>query len=201
MYVQTFVKGVAGDTHGGMSWEQAQALLLRQDGIYSNWWRSLGTITNSGVARVLTDVNLDRHLHDYGNFGPQSPFISLAAGSVERDTLLGQNYLYSAEDTALEFATGSYAHAGVLFFGWVLVGDNPAVKLSSVAESVRELNIYHRWSPYQLEGEITAKVHIPANQIERVEWWDPSQSSNRIEVFDNPHYQPPAPVLNLREYF
>jgi hypothetical protein len=116
--------------------------------------------------------------------------------------LLGNNYAYSAEDTALEFATGSLAHSGVLFYGWVIVGLNPAVELSTVAESVRDLNVYHRWSPYQLEGEITAKIHIPANQIERAEWWDPSYSHSKpAAVHLNTGYASPAPILNLREYF
>lgn len=201
MYVQTFVKGIADDSNGGISWVEAKAMLQQQRGIHSNWWRSVGTITSTQVAQVLTDTNLDLHLHAYGTYGHKSPFISLAAGCIERDTLLNQNYRYSAVDTALEFATGAYGHAGVLFFGWIIVGPNPAVKLSAVAESVRELNVYHRWSPYQLEGEITAKIHIPANQIERAEWWGPGPSASPVHVYTNPHYESPTPILNLREYF
>ncbi len=201
MYVQTFIKGIADDANGGISWVEAQALLQQEDGIYSNWWRSLRKITASQISQILTDANLDRHLHDYNSYGPQSPFISLAAGCIERDALLRQNSLYSAQDTALEFATGAFAHAGVLFFGWIIVGLNPAVKVSSVAESVRELNVYHRWSPYQVEGEITAKIHIPANQIERAEWWSPTQPASPVAVFSNPNYQSPTPIVNLREYF
>lgn len=201
MYVQTFVKGVAGGDKG-ISWRDAMALLHQQEGIPSNWLRKRHTATPSQVASVLTDTNLDRHLHAYGTYGAQSPFISLAAGCIERNTLVNQNYKYSAVDTALEFATHAYAHAGVLFYGWVIVGLNPAVKLSAVAESVRDLNVYHGWSRYQLEGEITAKINIPANQIERAEWWDPEENKNApIHTYANPHYESPILILNLREYF
>jgi len=200
MYIQKFVKGIIGEHQNGMSWEDAKSILRTHQGIYSNWWRHKGLITPLDVALVLTEANLDRHLHDYSNFGRESPFISLAAGCVERDTLLEQNHLYSAKDTALDFATGAGSHAGVLFFGWVVVGLSPAVCIGSVAESVRELNVYHRWSPYQLEGEITAKVHIPANQIERAEWWEPG-STAPYDEFPNPHYQAPSAILNIRELF
>jgi hypothetical protein len=76
------------------------------------------------------------------------------------------------------------------------------VEIAGVAEAVRELNVYHRWSPYQLEGEITAKVQIPANQVSRVEWWDGSLHKDRpTDTLINPSYVDPTPVTNLRDLF
>jgi hypothetical protein len=79
---------------------------------------------------------------------------------------------------------------------------NPAPEISSVAEAVRDLNVYRRWSPYQLEGEITAKIQIPANQISHVEWWDGAQRRDQpVRTFVNPAFVDPAPVINLRDLF
>lgn len=202
MYIQRFVKGISGTKTSGPSWTEATYMLSSGDGIYSNWWRLKKEIRPPEVQNVLTMINLDRHLHDYASFGQQSPFISLASGCVSRDVLLARNESHSAIDTALDFATDAFAHEGYLFFGWIVVGLNPAVELSSVAESVRDLNVYRSWSPYQLEGEITAKIHIPANQIERVERWDPDSSVEKAtDSYSNPTYVPPDPITNLRELF
>lgn len=201
MYIQWCVKGISGAA-SGLTKDQAFDLVKSGGGIISNWWRDKGTIYSNEPPLVLTEHNLDRHLHDYANFGPQSPFISLASGSVERDTLLRRNIIYSAVDTALLFATDSWAHPGALFYCWAPVAPNPAVRVAGVAEAVRDLNVYHRWSPYQLEGEITAKVQIPANQINRVEWWDGSQRKDGpVETYANPNFMDPAPVTNLRNLF
>jgi hypothetical protein len=207
MYIQWFVKGICSvDASGNSSfdWNAAQDLIRTGQGITSNWWRNSpgGTIQPQEVDAVLTDVNLYRHLHDYQNFGPNTPFISVTAGSVERDSLLAQNSVYSAIDTALQFATDDGRHAEALYFGWLPVSLNPAVQIQAVAEAVRDLNVYHRWSPFQLEGEITAKIHIPANQIERVEWWDPLTGLTHCsDHVTNPSFAPPTPILNVRELF
>ncbi|TSE14056.1 hypothetical protein C1D09_000780 [Mesorhizobium intechi] len=203
MYIQWFAKGISGDA-GALDWATAKNLITDARGIQSNWWRNIpgGKITPTQVDAVLTDGNLDRHVHDYANFGPHTPFISVAAGCVERDTLLSQNHIYSALTTALDFATDAGRHPGAIFYGWVLVALNPAVPLSAVAEEIRDLNVYHRWSPFQLEGEITAKIHIPSNQIEHVEWWDGhSGQTTLIDSFPNPGFVKPTPITNIRELF
>lgn len=207
MYVQWFVKGIGSqDAEGNpaLSWEAACALLGQGHGILSNWWRNKpeGKISPSEVGTVLTEENLERHVHDYANFGPETPFISVASGCVERDALRRRNKAYSAVDTALDFATYTGAYPGCLFYGWLIAGLNPAVALSSLAETIRDLNVYHRWSPFQLEGEVTAKVHIPSNQIERVEWWDMSSNSTVPQrTYTNPNFVGPSPLLNVREHF
>ncbi len=206
MYVQWCVKGISSgaDPYSPdmFDWDAAKNVLRSEEGIISNWWRKKGRISPNEVAGQLTENNLDRHLHDYGNFGPDTPFISLASGSVERDPILAGNFVYSAVDTALEFATDAWGRPGALFYCWVSVALNPAVEIQGVAEAVRDLNVYHRWSRYQLEGEITAKVHIPANQIKKVEWWDGSQSmTDPQDTFFNPSFVDPSVVTNVREFF
>ena len=204
MYIQRCVKGIAGTRNGrdGITWEEAKQIVARSRGIISNWWRKLHNISPEQIAAVLTDQNLDRHLHDYDTFGSDSPFISLACGAVERNTLVQNNFLYSAIDTALQFATEDWARPGALFFLWVPTSHKPAIPLSAFAEPVRDINIYRRWSPYQLEGEITAKIGIPANQIEKVEWWDSDHSqTSPKDLWRNPDYVEPDPLSNIRDLF
>lgn len=204
MYIQRCVKGIAGELHGGdgLTEAEAQDFVLGAHGIASNWWRKMQSITPPMVADVLTDHNLDRHLHDYDAYRDDTPFISLACGSVERDTLVRNNFIYSAVDTALMFATEDWTRPGALFYCWVPTSHNRAVALSAVAEPVRDLNIYQRWSPFQLEGEITAKVSIPANQIEKVEWWDGAFSTKDPKfIWDNPDHIKPTPLSNIRDLF
>jgi len=205
MYVQKCVKGIAGRTSStphGLTWSEACDLLTTNRGLLSNWWRTKDTITPEEVADVLNETRLSQHLHDYDLVKDHTPFISLAAGAVERDRIARSNVVYSAIDTALLFATDNWATPGALFYCWVPTALNKAVALQAVAESVRDLLIYRTWSPYQLEGELAAKVHIPSNQIERVEWWDGSQdTAGPVRTFKNPNYMDPAPVTNLRELF
>lgn len=206
MYIQWFAKGIGGrrdhETEDRPSMHEAFGMVALGKGLVSNWWRGKGTISPDEVAQVLTETNLDRHLHAYATYGVQTPFISVAAGCVERDALLQQNFVYSAVDTALDFATDAWARPGAVYYGWTIVGLNPAIPMGGISESVRELNVYRRWSPYQLEGEITAKVHIPANQIERVEWWDPNHSrTSPVDVYHNADFEVPDPISNVRELF
>ena len=207
MYIQWFVKGISSKNEAGhpiLSKSSAFDLVGAGHGIISNWWRTRPSrlISPAEVQHELTAHNLDRHIHDYDSYGPETPFISVAAGCVERDLGAAENNIYSAVDVALEFATARFTRPGALFIGWLCVSLNPAVEIASVAEAVRDLNAYHRWSLYQLEGEITAKVNIPANQITTVEWWDPLVSTNQPdEIYWNPGYVPPTPILNHREYF
>jgi hypothetical protein len=208
MYVQWFVKGILGTNDPTsdlfLTRQAAFWLISSGGGISSNWWRNKGSqpITPPEIQDVLTEQHLDRHLHDYDRYGHETPFISLAAGSVERDTMLKTNTVHSAIDTALWFATKGWTQPGALFYGWTVASLNPAVPISTVAESVRDLNIYQQWSRFNLEGEVTAKIYIPANQIERVEWWDGAVSKHaRVDVADNDMFVNPEPILNVRKFF
>jgi hypothetical protein len=81
-----------------------------------------------------------------------------------------------------------------------VIGIQQSVPFEFVSESVRDLLIYQAWSPFHNEGEIAAKVHIPAHHVRRIEWWDPSVSQeDPAYSWDNPGYQLPDPLLNERD--
>jgi hypothetical protein len=199
MYIQWCVKGIA--SRPGFDWAAAQSTVSAQHGIISNWWHHHGQITPADVAGELNLANLYRHLNDYAAYGPVSPFISLAAGSVERDAYLQTNTVHSAIDTGLWFATAYGTRPGALFYCWTPVGLNPAVEVASVSESVRDLDVYRDYLPFQPEGEITAKVSLPSNQIQRVEWWDSFAAAGPVHTFVNPSFVEPTPLTTLRELF
>ena len=203
MYVQHCVKGIGARQENGrpFDWDQAKAIVDGKEGILCNAMRLGGIKYCSDIPPLLTEDNLYRHLHHYKAFGNDTPFISLTSGAVTRNVLVRRNFVYSAIDTALGFATDSWAHPGALFYLWVMVGNDRAVQVESLAEPVRDLNIYHRWSRYQHEGEIAAKVRIPANQIEKVEWWDPRISKDKAaHTHQNLDYFDPQ-WLSARWYF
>ena len=201
MLVQWCIKGIAGGIDG-INDTEADAMTTGGEGIRCNWLRAVGHAPAQDVRNKLTPAALDRHLHDYDNFKGETPFISLTAGCVERDVVQRLNRLHEAQDVALRFATDWGARTGYLFHCWVVVGLNPAVEIESVAEEVRSLNTYTRWSDYQLEGEITAKLQVPSNQIERWERWEPSphppSHPQRVHVQINPDFDPPHRLANLR---
>src|ERR1700692_50673 len=102
MHIQHCVKGIKGESSpgvgDGLTWSSAVAMISSGHGVYSNWWRGKGTITPPEIQAVLTEHHLDRHLHDYDVFGPQTPYISLAAGAVLRDPATMTNLIYDAVD-------------------------------------------------------------------------------------------------------
>jgi hypothetical protein len=168
-------------------------------GILSNWWRTKGTIASHEIPVALTTANLDAHLHRYATYGAQSPFVSLAAGFVQRDRKGKISRVISALDIALGFATKNGTRPGALFYCWTIVGLGQSVEVSSVSEPVRDTLVYRRWSPYQHQGEVTAKLSIPANQIKRVEWWD--MTTGAIHRYDNPSFISPHLLANYRDFF
>ena len=117
------------------------------------------------------------------------------------DGLAQRNWIFSARDTAVEFATDTGDRPGAVYLRLDDRGPEPGSLPLAISELVRELNVYRRWSPYQLEGEITAKVHIPANQIQRIEWWEPTDLITPADTWTNPDFTPPDPILNMRELF
>jgi hypothetical protein len=212
MFVQRCIKGIRGraanESHGGLTPADAISIVRDGRGIVCNWWRTAKTISPAEIRQKLTTANLDLHVNNYNSVQNDTPFISLTAGCVERNVFYQTNRLVPAEDTALMFATENGTRSGFLFYCWVIVGLKQAVAIEAVAEEVRELNSYRSWSAYQLEGELTAKIHIPANQIQRVEWWapgsggQPTQQISRPEwnpAYLNPSFNPPSDVSNIRE--
>ncbi|WP_104482788.1 hypothetical protein V5P93_002265 [Actinokineospora auranticolor] len=204
MIVQWCVKGLHLPSDA-----TATAIVNTGQGLLCNWWRRVGTITPAGIRTRLTEDDLERHVNHFDatdsgtgeTYGANSPFISLSAGVVERDAIAKTNIAHRARRTAFHFGTGFGAvdHA-YLFTCWVLLAPRRAVEIEGVAEEVRDLNTYRRFSPWQTEGEITAKVSVPDNQIrscERLEFSD----RGRLRVawrLDNPRFTSPERLSNVR---
>jgi hypothetical protein len=205
MIVQWCVKGLGLDSD-----EEARAVIDGQRGIVCNWWRAVGKIRPDQVRAKLIPANLDRHVNHYDDVDPSTgqpfrlltPFISLSAGTVERDTVAKTNLVHRARRNALwfglEFGARSVAY---LYTCWLVLAPRQAVVIEGVAEEIRDLNTYRRYSPFQTEGEVTAKVHVPDNQIARCEKWTWEHSNDRFEcswVHANPRFTPPEQLSNVR---
>jgi hypothetical protein len=210
MFLQQFLKGIAGLRN-----DEAEGI-VRDQGILCNWWRNVHQITPSEVQNKLSNQNLDWHLNRYDSIDPttgeefykNTPFISTTAGTVERQAFLLRNEVRSAFITALEFATENFAVSGHVFYGYVFTLGKVALPLRAFAEEVRELNVYTMFLPFQPEGEIAAKIHIPAVNIERVECYNGpaahaalarGQRPVSIWTFTNPNYENPQKFNNIRE--
>lgn len=208
MFVQWCIKGVRGITD-----DEARGVIDSRAGVQCRWWRNVKTITPPQIADKLTQANLDLHVNHYGDPDPATgrpfcdgtPFISMAAGSVERSVFLQTNIAHPARLVALDFATAGGTTDGYLFICYVIVGLRPAVGVAAVSEEVRELNTYRRYSAFQTEGEITAKIYIPANQIQRCEAYSvtrPGVVNPRPDwVHVNRHFEDPVTISNIRELF
>ncbi|HEX5406601.1 MAG TPA: hypothetical protein VFX16_30380 [Pseudonocardiaceae bacterium] len=211
MYLQTCIKGIHGITD-----DQAEDILKRQ-GLMCNWWRRVRRISSAEIAERLTDAELELHVNAYDEHHPhrqgpvhqETPFLSLAAGTVERNTFLKTNLVHPAQRTALNFATdfGRLRGTCYLFHCWVVVGLTRAVPVRHLAEEVRDLNTYRRYSAFQLEGEVTAKIDVPSCQIQLFERYHvTAEKTGGIRIAHagnvlNPAYIEPTAVANIRRAF
>lgn len=95
MIVQWCMKGMALDSD-----DAAEDLIDASQGILCNWWRDVGTIRPNEVRVKLTDGNINLHVNHFTLIDPATkrkfceltPFISLTAGTVERDTVAKTKY-------------------------------------------------------------------------------------------------------------
>jgi len=180
-------------------------------GIVSNWWREAKRISPAERRDKLTAANLDLHINHFSDqdpvtgkpFSKVTPFISFSCGTVERDSAAKTNYVHSALRTALWFGTNfGSSDTAYLYTCWVIVGTRAAVDVEAVAEEVRDLNSYRRYSDYQTEGEVVAKVVVPDNQIQRCQKWTWNQASQTITpgwIQKNLRFTPPDKLSNVRE--
>lgn len=219
MIVQWCIKGLAFTEDESMTAdEQAQLVIDSRQGLLCNWWRDVDAITPAGRREKLTETNLDRHVNQFGDtdpvtgepFSKQTPFISLSGGTIERDAAAKTNYVRSAHQTALWFGTqfGRLREA-YLYTCFVVVAPRQAVELEGVAEEIRDLNTYRRYSDYQTEGEFAAKILVPDNQIRSCEKWElqpdmfgPPGAVERFErawTYENPRFSDPHVLSNVRE--
>ncbi len=210
MVIQKVIKGIGGIDHPDVD-------KILQSGILCQWWREVGTISADEIPQHLTERNLNWHQNHYDEPDPHpsgepfykhTPFISTTAGTVERDVTMQTNLLIPAWIEALHFATNSWSRDGYLFYCYVFILSKKAVGHQAFAEELRDLNTYTGFSPFQPEGEITAKIVISPAQIEKVEfwsiskWWDDLMNlrmPSPANVISNPLYLPAENYHNIRD--
>ncbi len=211
MFFQRFLKGISK-----LSAAEATEILT-ETGILSRWLSTMGTPAGKDIQDRLTWHNLDWHLNHYDEPDPlmgylpfceRTPFISTTAGTVERDLSVRQNFIKSAFRTALNFATQGFTTTGYVFYGYVYVLGKKSIALEAFAEEVRDLHTYTGFLPYHHEGEIAAKLRIPAVNLERCEEYDGRTALHQLAnavvpipnaVILNPRFAPPENYLNLRD--
>ena len=189
----------------------ARDVIDSEGGLQCNWWRTVHRITPSEVRAKLTRGNLDRHVNHFTSvdsstgmpFSRMSPFISLSAGTIERDAAAQTNHVHRARRTALWFGTqfGTETSA-YLFTCWTLLAPRSAVGVEAVAEEVRDVNTYRRYSAFQTEGEILAKIIVPGNQIRDCQKWSFDPATRRLRyvwTHPNPSFTKPEILTNVRE--
>ena len=206
MIVQWCIKGLSLDGD-----DEARALIDNAGGLVCNWWRRVNRITPPQIRMKLTDSAIDMHVNHFDaidsasglRVSDETPFISLSAGTVERDAVAKTNHVRRARRTALWFGTQfGRRSTAYLYTCWLLLAPRPAVGVEGVAEEVRDLNAYRRYSPYQTEGEIVAKINVPDNHILACERWDHDRDTaafRRSWIHPNPRFSPPDLLSNVRE--
>lgn len=202
MLVQWCLKGIAERTAGSALFSDREAhAVVDQDGLRCSWLRQQRTTASDFPAiahPVLSQAALDAHVNGFGASAAMTPYLSLSAGCVEIDPTSGGTRVFSALQTALEFATLSGQSSGYVFRMWVLVSPKPAPELPGFAEEVRELNLFQQFCVFHCEGEIAAKLFVPAMQIEMVQKYDASLKPIGAP-YRNKNFVAPERVSNVLE--
>ena len=211
MIIQRVIKGI-----GGIGIGQDTVKNILKTGITCRWWQEVDPLPENEIPLRLTERNLTWHQNHYDDPDPQegnrpfclhTPFISTTAGTIDRDTFLQTNILHPAWIEALRFATDVWSRDGYLFYCYVFIIGRKSIGHQLFAEETRELNIHTGFSPFQPEGEITAKIIIPTSQIEKVEYWSivqlqdalqRSQMPKPTKTISNPLFLPPEDYTNIR---
>jgi hypothetical protein len=196
MLIQWCLKGIPEQPGFGPA--EAQDA-LDQDGLRADWQRAGGF--RSAVPRdshaVLDSAALRQHINAPAAVRGTTPYLSLTAGCVERDPGTGAVVSYGAMDTARAFATRNGTCPGFVFRLWVLVAPKPAPELPGFAEEVRSLLLFDDLGLFHEEGEITAKLFVPARQILSFVRFD-AQGMEHPPVM-NQGFVAPERISNLRE--
>lgn len=186
MLIQWCLKGIPEQRSFGDA--EAKAV-VDSAGINSTWLRSRISEPQADLSEdaqgMLSQVALDQHVNGFLP-GALTPYISLTAGSTEIDPTSRSAVRFPAASTALAFATRQGTTAGYVFRLWTLVSPKPAPELPGFAEEVRDLNLFNQFSPWHTEGEIAAKLFIPARQIESVTKYEKDLSETWQAPYKNP---------------
>ena len=202
MIIQQILKGI------GNIDELDADRILTQTGIESNWIRN-SSVDLSDWSGRLTDEELEWHLNRFddhypatgGRYSQLTPFISTTAGVYERDPDTADIVPFDPIEVAISFATNEFSRDGFVFHGYVFILERPSIPLVGFAEEVRSLTSFPWYMPYHHEGEITAKIHIPACQLEKYERYDVTPDGGCSLVGsspDNPSYRSPWEFCNVR---
>jgi hypothetical protein len=207
MIVQWAVKGLSLPDDAA-----ARAIIDDRHGLVCNWWRRNEEMDPAEITDKLTARNLDLHINHFTEpdpvtqrpFNEQTPFISLTAGTVERDAAARTNYVHRARRTALWFATEfGRRTTAYLYICWVILAPRASVEIEHLAEEVRDLNVYRHYSPFQTEGEVVAKIQVPDNQIARYEKWELDTTAveffRQVDSYRNKRFVNPSRLTNVRE--
>lgn len=196
MLIQWCLKGVPFDQNTlNANWVKS---VLSGDAITSAWLRGAASVSApnfpSNAETQLSANALDDHVHAYATVANSTPYISLSAGCVER-VARGIAVRHSALRTALSFATGDGRHDGWVFLCWVHVAPKPAPELPSMAEEIRDLNLFGTYSIFHEEGEIAAKFFVPSRQIHSATQF--RRDLSRVMRVSNPNFVAPERVSNI----
>jgi hypothetical protein len=203
LIVQWCCKGI-----GGIEPAEVRTILTSQAGLRCRLWQLLEPLPYDQAVERLTERDLDLHVNHYDavdarsgkEVRDQTPFISLSAGCVDRNSLRKKHVLHPALRTALAFATDLGRRPGWVFTCYVLTSVNRAEAVPGVAEEVRDLNQQRKYSEYWLEGEIAAKINVPSRQILCAERWELIGGSFRCSGgFRNLEFVHPEALLDMRQ--
>ncbi|GAA3572592.1 hypothetical protein GCM10022419_061880 [Nonomuraea rosea] len=212
MIVQWCCKGVAE-----ISEDEVRTILSNGVGLRCRGWLSAGAAEPFAIGAAiqqLTEHNLNLHVNNYAQpmlrtgqpFCDSTPFISLSAGCVDRDTTTKTNVTHRALRTALEFAVTDYTQPsrprcpGWVLVCYVLVSPNRSTSIPSVAEEIRELNHNRAYSEWHWQGEVAAKINVPSTQILCAQRWEPA-GGDLLKVTDllvNLAFTHPSAILDER---
>lgn len=199
MLVQWCLKGVAWS----FSFGDAEALrALSHDGLTSNWMRANATRPFDQALRdahaALSDAALAAHVNAYATVAAGTPYLSLSAGVIERDSRTRLPIHHHAWTTALDFATNGGTDEGYVFACWVQLPGNPAPELPGFGEEVRNLNLHQRFAWWHHQGEIAAKLVVPPRQIQRVMKFTRTLRQIPLAGGWNTQFVPPERISNIR---
>jgi hypothetical protein len=213
MIFQRVLKGLPAEEppERGLTDDRAQQM-VEGLGLLSSWWLNApgGQISPIDVPAKLTEQALEDHLSDYDNVRDTTPFISTTAGTVEVNVADATYDAFPPEYTALRFATRNFTQTGYLVYAYVFLLGRKSIELEEFAEEVRDVNLYTTFYEWHHEGEIVAKVHIPARRIEKIERYSHHDFEHALDngrvpaadaTFSAPHiYRDPLSYVNLRGF-
>ncbi len=198
MLIQWCLKGIP--ERGGFNDAKVKNVLAAE-GLTSSWLRATTRTIGGFVSdahSALSQTALNSHVNSFATVAGSTPYISLSAGCRELDPSATSTVTYTALDTALSFATDDGQCNGYVFDLWVLVSPKAAAELPGFAEEIRELNLFSQYAVFHDEGEIAAKLFVPARQIKSVEKFDGNLNSLRKDA--NSNFVSPERISNVLEF-